>query len=107
MYTEYLANAYSIMANEIQTQGDTGREYIWVTYDPFALGRWSGLLGKKELRLALKAHPAALNGGVFNEELVDLLVGRLWLLVTHDKQDTLTLTRPELQKIYAVLDRKA
>lgn len=106
-YTEYLANAYSTTAQDIKTVGDTRREYFWVTTHPFSQNKWPKLTSHTEVAAALEAHPKALNGNPVNQELLRLVASRLWLLVMHERQEDLALTRDELQQVFTVLKRKA
>jgi hypothetical protein len=106
MYMEYLANAYSATAYDLKNQGDVRREYVWVTYHPFSQGKWTGLLTKKEVKAAVAQHPQFLGGDAVDDDIAELVSQRLWLLVTHDKQDRLTLTSHELHQVFSVIDRK-
>ena len=105
-YVEYLANAYSTTAQDIKTIGDTRRQYFWVTTHPFSQTRWPELTGHEEVRRALQAHPEALNGEVIDEELLRIVASRLWLFVMPGRCDELSLSRDELQLVFAVLRRK-
>lgn len=106
-FTEFLANSYSAASQDLATIGDVGREYIWVTTHPFAQTKWRDLTHPDEIRAALKAHSQLLAGEEIDEDLLRLVAGRLWLLVMHEKQKKLMLTRGELQLVRTVLDRKA
>jgi hypothetical protein len=106
-HKEHLANAYSTTAWDIKTVGDTKREYIWVTTHPFAQNKWPRLMSHQEINAALELHPKVLNGEKIDEELVRVVASRLWLLVMHERQEQLALTRDELQHVFTVLKRKA
>lgn len=105
-YIEYLANAYSTAVHDIKNIGDTRRQYFWVTTHPFSQTKWPELTSHQELRQALQAHPAALNGESIDEELLRMVASRLWLFVMPERHGALTLTRDELQRVFAVLRRK-
>lgn len=105
-YVEFLANAYSTTAQEIATRGDTATEFIWVTSHPFSQTKWRELTSRAELEAAINKHPACL--GPNHQVDPDLLVtvaDRLWLLVRHERQAEISLTRTELFKIYEHLER--
>jgi hypothetical protein len=106
-YVAFLANAYSITAREISVLGaDSNREFMWVTWHPFAQTKWSKLCSGDEIRAALHAHPDALNGTTINEDLVHALVGRLWLVPLHNRVEELLLAPDELYKVLQVLERR-
>jgi hypothetical protein len=105
-YTEYLANAYSVTARDISTVGDLRREYFWVTSHPFSQSKWPKLTASDEIREALKIYPDALDGRHVEEDLVRTVASRLWLLVRHERQEEITMSRNELQHVFTVLQRK-
>jgi hypothetical protein len=105
-YVKYLAIAYSSTVRDIQTVGDTKREYLWVTSHPFSQGNWKDLLSRKQVEAALGKHPELLAGKPIDDDVVEKLSNRLWLLVLHDKQDGLLLTAEELYAVHGVLKRK-
>jgi hypothetical protein len=105
-YTEFLANAYSITANERKNGIDTKREFMWMTTHPFSQTKWMQLTSGDEIRSALVQHEDALNKDSIDEEILVQMADRLWLVVMHDRQDELSLSRAELYKVHAALDRK-
>jgi hypothetical protein len=105
-YTEYLANAYSITARDCEDGVDTEREYMWLTTHPFSQGKWLRLRTLDEIVAALKKHPEALGGGEPDNELLNMVASRLWVVLMHDRNHELVLERKELYKIHEVLERK-
>ena len=114
-FQQFLAITYSTTARELETVGDTRREYMWVTYHPFAQTKWPKLTKKANIREALLAYPKYLGttdglptGTVrgLDEDVVDLLTQRLWILVFNEKQERLMLSPKELSKVFAQLKRK-
>lgn len=105
-YTEYLANAYSVTVHDLSTVGDLRREYFWVTSHPFSQSKWPKLTASEEIREALKTHPEVLDGRGIEEDLVRTVASRLWLLVRHERQEEITMSRNELQHVFTVLQRK-
>jgi len=105
-YTEYLANAYSITARECQEGIDSEREYMWLTTYPFAQAKWLRLRSSSEIAGALAKHPEALDGRAVDNELLDMVASRLWLIPLHDRHKELVLDRKELYKIHEALERK-
>lgn len=105
-YPEYLANAYSTTLKSLLDGVDNEREYMWVTWHPFSLGRWSKLTTAEEIYDALERNPEVLNGSSIEEELVRKVARRLWLVVLSKRQEELFLSRAELRKIQQVIDRE-
>lgn len=105
-YTEYLANAYSITAREIEDGVDTEREFMWLTTHPFSQSKWPKLRTTTEIAEALKKHPEALAGRVVDNELLAKVSSRLWLIPVHDRHRELVLERKDLYMIYQALERK-
>lgn len=105
-FTEFLANAYSRTAYEIANSGDTGTEFIWVTTHPFSQSRWPKLTGRAELAKSLETHSQWLgNEHEIDSDLVHTVASRVWLLVRHARQAEISLTTPELYRIYEHLGR--
>lgn len=106
LFQEFIATAYSTSAYELKHFGDSGREYMWVTYHPFAQREWKNLLKRKNIVKALGEHPELLAGEKVDEDLVDALATRVWLLVIHSKQHALILKKKELKQVFSVINRK-
>lgn len=106
-YQEFLATAYSATARSLRDVGDTEHEFIWVTSHPFKLPKWSVLETPEEVQSALDAYPACLGEGhAVDPELVRTVASRVWVLVMNSKQESISLTAQELQKVFTVLPRK-
>ncbi|WP_343973320.1 hypothetical protein [Kribbella koreensis] len=106
-FRKFLAIAYSSIVKSIKDNGaDDRREFMWVTFHPFSQGDWPDLLSKAYLREALKVHSGYLAGEEIDEELIDGMPDRLWVLVYHSKQKSLLLTREELLLAHSVLKRE-
>ncbi|WP_222854057.1 IS3 family transposase [Fodinicola acaciae] len=57
-YWEFLANAYSITAQDIKTGQDGRREFMWITRHPFNLTDWATLTSASRIMVALEEkHP--------------------------------------------------
>lgn len=104
----FLAIAYSVLAREEEDVGDCGTEFMWVTSHPFSQSKWAKLTGRKNIREALRTHSEYLGAdGELNEDTVERLSDRLWLLVFSEKQhDQLMLSTGELWDVHKVLKRK-
>ena len=115
-YADFLAIAYSATAAEIRRVQDPKWQFMWVTTHPFNQTDWTKLTKRKRIVQALEADRRAasadenrsdlLNGEEIDDDVLDLLVGRIWLLVLNKRQSELTLTPKELSKIEALLNRK-
>ncbi|MGW5037165.1 hypothetical protein ACWEQK_03365 [Streptomyces parvulus] len=105
-YTEYLANAYSATARDIRDGIDRKREFMWVTWHPFSQTKWVNLTTKSEIKSALAVHEESLDGAEIDDDIVDLLTSRLWLMMVSKRQEQLLLTREELYTVQGALKRK-
>jgi len=106
-YQDFLAIAYSATAFEIARLGDPRWEFMWVTTFPFAQNQWTKLTKRSQIKKALEADTTGLLGGnEINEDILDLMANRIWLLVLHKRQHDLTLTPKELSMIESKLNRK-
>lgn len=106
-FEEFLAHAYSSTVKRAKVVStDPCYEYIWVTWHPFAQGKWTKLLTKQNMRDALAVHPALLGGEPVDDEFIDLLEGRIWLLVLHEKQSELMPDPAEIRIMCQALGRK-
>lgn len=108
-FREFLAIAYSATALQIFEHGGSTNEphFMWVTFHPFNLRRWSNLEHHSELELALKAHPGYLGGKAIDQDLVRAVASRVSVLVFNPKQEELSLTSDELIAVRGVINRKA
>ena len=106
-YHDFLAIAYSATAAEIARLGDPRWEFMWVTTFPFAQKQWTKLTKRSQMKKALEQDQTGLLGGEeIDEDILDLMADRIWLLVLHKRQHDLTLTPKELSMIEAKLNRK-
>lgn len=114
-FMEFLAVAYSATAFETARVQDPGWQFMWVTTFPFSQKKWAKLTKRSEIKAALEAdsvasaaegEPGLLNGQVIDDEILDKMPARLWLLVLNKRQKELTLTESELSKVEAILKRK-
>jgi hypothetical protein len=106
-FQEFLAIAYSATARDFDKLGDERAEFMWVTTHPFAQSNWTKLTGRETIANAIRNDTTGLlNGEDVNEEILDLLAKRVWLLVLNERQHELALTRTELAMVQSVLDRE-
>lgn len=106
-FQHLLGIAYSAALRDPEIWGKVRpRHYYWVTYHPFALGRWKDLETRNEMAAALELHPQYLANSAVDEGLIREVSSRVTVLVYNRKMDALTLTRDELQRIYPVIERK-
>jgi hypothetical protein len=105
-YWEFLANAYSITAQDLKDGEDARREFMWITRHPFSSTDWSELTSAERIKKALEKQPAALNGDAVDADLLAKVSERLWLLVLHKRQEGLMLTAEELSLVESKLNRK-
>lgn len=106
-YQDFLAISYSATAAEISRTQDPRWQFMWVTTYPFAQGKWPKLTKRSQIKAALEADTTGLLNGVpIDEEVLDLMADRVWLLVYNKRQQEFTLTPKELNMIEAKLNRK-
>jgi hypothetical protein len=105
-YWDFLANAYSITAQDRKDGEDARREFMWVTRHPFSSTDWSELTSAERIKKALEKQPLALNGDAVDADLLAKVSERLWLLVLHKRQEGLMLTAEELSLVESKLNRK-
>ncbi len=106
-YMDFLAIAYSATAAEIARTQDPRWEFMWVTTFPFAQKQWTKLTKRSQIKKAIEADTTGLlDGQPVDEDILDLLADRIWLLVLHKRQHDLTLTPKELSMIESKLNRK-
>lgn len=105
---EFLANAYSITAQDLKDGTDGRREFMWITRHPFSQTDWADLTSAERIKDALTVHhPECLAGEQLDADLLATVSQRLWLLVVHKRQEELTLTAQELAMVEGTLNRKA
>ncbi|OOP60914.1 hypothetical protein BMF89_14840 [Arthrobacter sp. SRS-W-1-2016] len=106
-FIKFLAIAYAHTAKEVEEYG-TSREarYFWVTFHPFNLDNWSKFETVSHMKMALAKHPEYVQGHSVDEDLVAQVAKRVTVLVFNPKQEDLSLTRLELEKIRPILARK-
>ncbi|GAA1994760.1 hypothetical protein [Amycolatopsis minnesotensis] len=87
MYTEYLADIYSINARARREGMDDTAEFMWVTWHPFSLTNWAKLTHHEYVRDAVTDHAARLklptegDEPQIDDDLCRHVSDRLWLLV--------------------------
>jgi len=70
-YWEFLANAYSITAQDIKDGEEARREFMWITRHPFNQTDWATLTAPERIKTALeKHHPEVLNGDQINADML-------------------------------------
>ncbi|MFB8893582.1 hypothetical protein [Microbacterium plantarum] len=105
-FQDFLAISYSATATEIARTQDPKWEFMWVTTHPFSQSKWSKLTKRSMIRSALENDKTGILGDTpVDEDLLDLMANRVWLLVLNKRQKDLTLTQSELSKVEAVLKR--
>jgi len=106
-FWEFLANAYSITAQDFKDGLDARREFMWITRHPFNTTDWVSLTSAERIKTALEEHhPEVLNGESINANLLGTVSDRLYLLVVHKRQEGFMLTPEELALVESKLNRK-
>ena len=107
-YWAFLANAYSVTAQDLKDGEDARREFMWITRHPFNITDWASLTSPDRIKKALEDHHSeALAGESIDVDLLATVADRLWLLVLHQRQEGLMLTAEELALVESKLNRKA
>lgn len=95
-YREFLAVAYANTAHTIDSGGgDAEREFLWVTYHPFSQNTWNQLLTVSHLRKCVEEYKSLLNGAAIDDDLLSTVAQRIGVLVVHQRQVDLRLTKEE------------
>lgn len=106
-FMKFLAIAYASTAKEFEVYGDCRKaSYFWVTFHPFNLDNWSKFESFDHMKKALDKHPEYIKGHTINNDLLIQVSSRITVLVFNPKQEHLSLSRSELEKIRPYLDRK-
>lgn len=105
-YLEFLRIAYSSTLADIAHFGrDRSTHFMWVTYHPFSLTKWSQLETHETMRQALLEKPEYLGKSAIDEDRLRAISDRVMILVFNPKQEALSLTPDELALIRTILDR--
>jgi hypothetical protein len=106
-FWEFLANAYSITANDIKNGEDGRREFWWTTRMPFSSTDWATLTTADRIKTALEVHhPEALNGETIDFNLLAKVSDRVEVFIINRRQEDFMLTPEELGLIESKLNRK-
>ena len=83
-YTEYLAKCYRAALSH-----ENPYHFMWITWHPFSVTKWSRLCTAAEVRAAVRAYKAEYCGDAqdINVDLCDELADRLWLIVLSNRQE--------------------
>lgn len=91
-YPKYLADCYFATG----AGPDRRTEFMWITWHPFSLTTWRKLCTWEEVRAALEANDAWLNGEQIDDERCRTVAKRLWLIVLSERQRTELVPTPEM-----------
>lgn len=105
-FWEFLANAYSITANDLAEGEDGRREFWWVTRMPFSLTDWATLTTAERIKTAVDRHPECLGGREIDVNLLATVAERVEVLVMNKRMEDFMLTPEELSLIESKLNRK-
>jgi hypothetical protein len=106
-FWEFLANAYSITANDLEEGEDGRREFWWVTRMPFSLTDWATLTTAERIKTAVEdRHPDYLGGHAIDVNLLARVAERVEVLVMNKRMEDFMLTPEELSLIESKLNRK-
>ncbi len=96
MYGDYLANCYCMT----RESPEKPLEFMWITWHPFSLTKWSKLTDWEEIRDSVQARQAEWLGELgVDEEVCKLAASRLWLVVLSDRQEQLTMSDEMLAEL--------
>ncbi|WP_285686416.1 hypothetical protein [Actinoplanes sp. NBRC 103695] len=106
-YWEFLANAYSITAQDLKDGLDARREFWWITRMPFSSTDWADLTTAERMKTALEAHhPEALADNEINVDTLAIAAARVEVFVVNRRQEDFMLTPQELALVESTLNRK-
>ncbi|TMR12380.1 hypothetical protein ETD86_32895 [Nonomuraea turkmeniaca] len=91
-YREYLANCYSITKQMMDHFGpDKCWEFMFVTWHPFLVDKWSQHCTEPAILEALNQYPDRLAGQEPDHDIVKTLTERLWLIVLSTRHEELVM----------------
>lgn len=104
-YDTYLAKCYAAYLE----QPKWSDHFMWITWHPFSVTSWKNLCGRVKVREAALAEHRRLFGvdskeeaeKVIDENVVDAVSERLWLIVLSRNQERLVISRKHLALIRA------
>jgi len=103
-FRKFLAIAYSSTAKAISEKGgDWQRDFMWVTYHPFAQKKWSDLLSVSFMKECLEEHKTLLDGQTIDDDLLAKVAARTWVMVVEQRQVGIRLSKDELVVVNAAL----
>jgi hypothetical protein len=106
-YDDWLAKCY-IMRRDYYRNAD---HFMWITWHPFRVGVWNqllmpdsvkrGLLTSYNRKRIFDTDEEEKARALIDEELVNDVAGRLWLIVLSDKQEKLVIGTDDLAELVA------
>jgi hypothetical protein len=102
-YAEYLVAVYRAALHEKQS-ANRHLEFMWLTWHPFSVTKWSRLCSEGELRQTLNDAPDIND---IDEDLVRALPNRLWLVVLGKRHDELTMGARLLGEVRRAVTERA
>jgi hypothetical protein len=106
-FWEFLANAYSITAQDLKDGEDARREFWWITRMPFSSTDWADLTSAERMKTALEEHhPEALADGEIDVDTLATAAARVEVFVVNRRQEDFMLTAQELALVESTLNRK-
>jgi hypothetical protein len=103
-FRKFLAIAYSSTAKAIAEKGgDWQREFMWVTYHPFAQTNWKNLLTLSYMKGCVEEHKALLGGEAIDDDLLSTVASRTWVMVVQQRQVGIRLSKDELAVVNTAL----
>ena len=95
-YREFLDVANANTVHTINSMGvDAERDFLWVTYHPFSQKKWSELVTVTHLRGCVEEYSGLLQGAAIDDDLLSKVAQRIGVLVVHQRQVDLRLTKDE------------
>lgn len=106
-YLEMIAVAYgSIRYRLSQGRDDPEEQFIFITTHPFSTSKWSNLSSIESIEAAFNAHPDIVGNDTFDIKIAQKVEKRIWLIVTHPRQQEINLSGKEILKVWKKLNRK-
>lgn len=104
-YIKYLAKCYVAYLD----QPKYSDHFMWITWHPFSLRQWSSLCGVDYVKQSVLSEHQRVFGVEtqeeakehIDEEAVQAVAQRLWLIVLTERQETLVISREHLAEIRA------
>lgn len=107
MFLEMVAIAYGAYRYKVKNGNtDGGDQFIFATTHPFSVSTWKNLISIETVQEAFDKYPNIVGSDDFDYEVAHIIKDRIWIIVWSERQEEISLTSEEIQKVWTLLERK-